>query len=203
MDRILQKRSARHIRSVKNRHDRFIASYIKANHSEVFAEAKAFYEELNVKHPQRRDLTKTDDFIAKTTKYKSAYEMYRSRYETKSKENQQKDTFTLEIPLMSKKETEITTMYEKADPSLDIPEDVYQSILKDLQQDPVTSMYFKQNTEKEEGQPNSNGEQVNDLLEELNAILPQVLDQPEYEDILPEIPEQTELEKELENIIYE
>ena len=202
MNRIQQKRIARHNRSVNIRHDKFIAAYIKANYPEPFAEAKAYYEMLNAKHPKRRDLTKTDDFIAKTTEYKSAYDMYRSRYETKIKENQQKDTFTLEIPLMSKEQTNITAMYEKADPSLDIPEDVYQSLLKDLQQDPATSMYFKQNTEKEEEeQPNLNGEQLNNLLQELDDILPEVFDQVEYEDILPQMPEQTELEKELENIV--
>ena len=186
MNRVQQKRVARHIRSVNTRHDKFIAAYIKANHPEPFAEAKAFYEKLNNKYPTRRDLTKTDDFIAETTKYNSAYDMYRSRYETRMKEkkNQQKDTMALEIPLMNKEQVDIVVMGEKVDPSLAIPEDVYQSLVRDLCQDPATAMFFKENTEEEE-QPNLTGEQVNKLLQEV-------------EDILPQISDQTELEKELE-----
>ena len=184
MNRVEQKRVARHIRSVNTRHDKFIAAYIKAKYPEPFAEAKAFYEKLNNKYATKRDLTKTDEFLVETTKYSSAYDMYRSRYETKMKEkNQQKDTMALEIPLMNQEQVDIAIMEEKVDPSLAIPEDVYQSLVRDLCQDPAMAMFFKENTEEE--QPNQIDEQVNKLLQEVEDILPQIFDQ-------------TELEKELE-----
>ena len=245
MNRLQQKRVARHIRVVNTRHDKFIAAYIKANYSEPFAEAKAFYEKLNNKYPTRRDLTKTDDFIAETTKYNSAYDMYRSRYETKTKakKNQQKDTMALEIPLMNKEQVDIVVMGEKVDPSIAIPEDVYQGLVTDLCQDPALAMFFKENTEEEqpnladeqvnklgeeqpnladeqvnklgEEQPNLADEQVNKLGEEqpnladeqvnkLGEEQPNLADEEvnkllqEVDDILPQISDQTELEKELE-----
>ena len=180
MDRVSQKRVARHIRSTNARHDRFVAAYTKAKYPEVFAEAKQYYEELNKKYSMKRDLTKTDEFLSQTTTYTSYYQMYRERYETKMKmKKTQKDTMELQIPLMDQDQVDIAIMEEKVDSSPIIPEHVYNALLKDLSEDPTTNMIFKEISAEQ------NTEQVNQILQEL-------------EDILPEIPDQTLLEKELE-----
>ena len=174
MRRVEQKRLARHTRSVNNRHDRFVAAYTRAKHPQVFAEAKQYCEELNKKYSTKRDLTKTDEFLAQTTKYTSYYQMYRERHETKMKKRKPEDTMALQIPLMDQNQVDIVIMGEKADPSLMIPEDVYNSVVKELSEDPATNMIFK----------------------EISAEQDQILQ--ELEDILPQILEQTPLEKELE-----
>ena len=166
---------ARHIRSRTARHDRFIAAYIMRKNKEVYAEAKQFYDDLDKKYPEKRDLTKTDEFLQQTTGYTSFYQRSRAKYQIqkqKHNNNQKIKGMSLEIPLMDKGDVEITVMAEKVDESLAIPDHIYNNLLAEISKDPVMSSIFDT---IDQGQPQEQQQQqqeIDEILDELDDILP-------------------------------
>ena len=113
MERKLQKHYARKELRKKDRHDRFIAAYVRAKHSEVYMEAERFYNHLDERNPCKKDLCKTVEFLQCTTSFKSFNEYYK-REKASSKtdgKNQSSKTngknqslgMVLTIPLMPNK----------------------------------------------------------------------------------------------------
>ena len=176
MDRVKQKREARHVRSKQARHDRFISAYIRRKSKEVYEQAERFYHQLDKKYPNKRDLTITDEFVQETTNYASAAQ---AKVKPKKKSDSQGvRSITLEIPLMDKNDVEIVVMDQKADESLTIPDHIYQHLLTEISKDPTMSAIFnsiEQSEEQSEEQP------------ELNQI----------------IDESLLLEQEFENLMYQ
>ena len=194
MDRVVQKRVARHARSVQSRHDRLVSAYLKKKYPKEYKEASQYYDQLNEKYPDKRDLTKTDEFLFLSTGYTSFYQKYRAQQECQKKktgdDNQINDTMALKIPLMEKSDVEIAVISQKIDDSLLIPEDIYNNLLASITKDPEMNAIlndiatYPEQQVPEQQQQQHQQQQIDELLDELD-------------DILPEITEQTPLEKEL------
>ena len=181
MNRVEQKKKARHLRSKAARHSKFIAAYVINKNKEIYDEAKKFYDELDKKYPGKRDLTKTDEFVHETTGY-TIYQTYQINYQTRKNplSNNQKD-IALNIPLMNKDDVDLAVMSEKVNEEISIPELIYKGLLEEISNDPSMSNIFKDLNQEQT-------EELGEILEELDGILP--------EEKLP-------LEDELENIVYE
>ena len=52
----------RRAEAVRTKHNRVIVGYVEHMFPKVYDEAKKFYEQLNVKYPQKRDLRKTNEY---------------------------------------------------------------------------------------------------------------------------------------------
>ena len=225
MNRVDQKRKARHARSKVNRHDRFISTYVRRKNKDVYEEAERFYQQLDQKYPSKRDLTITDEFFQHTTEYTSAYcfaqAKYMAKYKAEKSNSQEAKGMVLEIPLMDKTDLDITVMCQKVDQSLCIPEHVYNQLLTEIAKDPVMNSIFNnidieqppENDERQELNSHIDIEQPpeNDERQELNSHID--MEQPpenderqelnslldELEHILPT--ESMLLEQELENLV--
>ena len=96
-----RKNTTRRMLTLTSRHDRFIASYLKAKHPQVYDEADEFYMQLNQMYPEKRDLRKTVEFLHATTGITNFSEFY---YKNKISKRVEKkhitDNMLLEIPLL-------------------------------------------------------------------------------------------------------
>ena len=148
MNRTEQKRTARHILAIKTRHDRLVTAYIRNKYPIEYEEAELYYQNLNLKYPNKRDLTKTTDFLHFTTGYGSFIDYYRARAEDEKTKNITQETHTVEdnmslrIQLMDNDDVSTAKLCEKADESLAIPEDVYNSLISKLAKDPQLYSIF-------------------------------------------------------------
>ena len=125
----------------------------------------------------------------------------------KGDDNQTNDTMALKIPLMEKSDVEIAVISQKIDDSLLIPEDIYKNLLESITKDPamnailndITTYPEQQDPEKQ--QQEQQRQDIGELMQELDDILPEITEQSplekELDDILPKITEQSPLEKEL------
>ena len=220
MDRVERKKHTRRQLSKKIRHDRLISQYVHFKYPEVYAEANNYYNQLEAKHPNKRDLCKTLEFIQLTTGAGTYSEFYHHKRqknkkgETTKKQHTFPDKMVLEIPLIDSNTVTNETL------SLNIPE--YEELMQEIRNDPdlyaivnnfttpgdeITDMSGAQNLEVQHtgesflGVPNKVYEE---LIHELNQDpeLAKIFEDIEYneqtlEDIDIEYSEQTPLEKEL------
>ena len=198
MDRTTQKRKARQVRSANARHDRLVAAYLKKKYPEEYAEAERYYNQLNDKFPYKRDLIKTADFLQFSTGYSTFIEYYRMRSKPKEKPKPKEkahtveDNMSLQIPLMDSEDVCTTKLVEKADQALAIPDDVYDNIVSELRKDPQLYTIFDETTQQHNL---SHEQQFEEVIEELDELLPQLFDQTAFE--------KTPLEEELSNLTYQ
>ena len=139
---------------------------------------KIFYEQLDGIYGTKRDLTKTDEFMYKTTGC-SVRQMYQMKYKTKKNpgpKNQKE--IEVNIPLMNQGDVDIAVMSEKVNEGISIPDSVYNELLDEISKDPT----------------------MRNIFGELNQEQPAELDQI-FDGIL--LNERSPLEDELENIVYE
>ena len=204
MNRVEQKRKARHVLSKAARHDRFISLYVMKKNKDVYAEAKKFYDDLDKKYPFKRDLTKTGEFVHEITGYTSVYLSGQAIHHAKKQET--KD-MSLEIPLMDKGDVDIAVIAQKVDESLAIPDHIYNNLLAEISKDPAMSSIFN-NINQE--QPISKDPAMSSIFNNINQEQPQEIDEQQQElsqildeldDILPQ--ESSPLEQELEQLICE
>ena len=191
MNRIIQKRKARNVRSKEARHDRFIAACVMRKNKEVYAQHKKLYDELDKKYPTKRDLTKTDEFIQETTGYTSIYQWNLAKLRTKKQGSDNQKDMVVEIQLMNKDDVDMAVMTEKVSEELCIPDNIYNNLVAEISKDPTMSAIFNDLNYEQNEQNEQNEEQqqeLSDILDELDDILP---------------PEKSPLEDELENIVYE
>ena len=154
-----QKNATRRLLTTKDKHDRFIATYVKIKHQDVYAEAYSFYTELDQTYPTKRDLRKTPEFLHRTEGIESMYDHYYQNKLNKKKNSQSaKDNMVLKIQLMAKSigslstdvhvdeiqtgslstdvhVDEIQTGSLSTDEPLVLPDNVYQDLLNELAQD--------------------------------------------------------------------
>ena len=188
MDRVEQKRNARHVRSKQARHDRFITAYVMKKNKEVYAEVKELYDELDKRYPTKRDLTKTDEFKHEITGYTSLYKWNIAKLQTRKQESNNQKDMSLEIQLMNKDDVDMTVMCEKASEEISIPDNIYNDLVTEISNDPTMSTIFNDLNNEQNEQDEQQQQELSDILEELDDILP---------------PEKSPLEDELENIVYE
>ena len=129
---------------------------MKAKHPDLYQEAEQLYEQLNEKYPEKRDLTKTSEFLIYTTQYSTFTDLYRDRYKKKkatpkekvTPETQASTEMVLEIPLMSSDDVNKTTYrQEDDDQPFCIPEDTYNMLVDELRRDPDLHNVFKDMTD--------------------------------------------------------
>ena len=210
MNRAQQKCIARHKLSLKNRHDRFISQYVKAKHSEVYHEAEGFFNQVLAENPERRDLTKTHEFLVATTRFKN-HDQYYYRKKDQRKKGQSKQLnydMELKIPLLtqdpiisnseqplerasvnvteeplvipesnSEQPLEIASVNVTEEP-LVIPDSLYHDLIQELRSDPELYAIFN----------------------DMNT--PETIPDKVVTEILPELNEQTPLERELAALGY-
>ena len=180
MDKYAQKRKAHHRRTKEARQYKFIALYTMHKNKDAYDEAKKFYEQLDVKYGTKRDLTKTDEFTYKTTGY-TLHETYQINYKTKIRKNlelKKQKEIAVNIPLMNQGDVDIAVMSEKVNEGISIPGSVYKELLDEISKDPIMSSIFGDLNQEQPG--------------ELDQVLDGVLSM-----------EESPLEDELENIVYE
>ena len=143
MDRRAQKRKAHHLRTQAARQNKFIALYIMQKNKDVYDEAKNFYDQLDDKYGTKRDLTKTDEFMYKTTGY-SVHQMYQLKYKTKKNNSRPKNQkeIAVNIPLMNQGDVDIAVMSEKVNEGISIPDSVYNELLDEISKDPIMRNIF-------------------------------------------------------------
>ena len=193
MNRVDQKKKARRLRSKAVRHDRFISQYVMKKNKQVYDEAQKEYDELDRRYPDKRDLTKTDEFTYITTGYTSLYQRNMAR---KKESNNRKTTphqmplmckddngkaMELQIPLMSRDDVEVAN-------NLSIPDNIYNDVLAEISKDSILSGIYNNMTNEQTEEQKEQQQEFDDILDELDEILPA---------------ERSSLEEELENIIYE
>ena len=129
---------------------------MKAKHPDLYQEAEQLYEQLNERYPEKRDLTKTLEFLNYTTQYFTFTDLYRDRYKKKkatpkekvTPETQTSTEMVLEIPLMSSDDANKTTSrQEDDDQAICIPEDTYNMLVDELTRDPQLYNVFNDMTD--------------------------------------------------------
>ena len=98
-----RKNTVRRMLTLSSRHDRFIATYIKAKHPDVYTEADEMYTFLKEVYPNKRDLRKVPEFLQLTTGVKSINAHYYKNRLSKKTEQNNHNTYNmvLEIPLLN------------------------------------------------------------------------------------------------------
>ena len=147
MDRAEQKKTARNNLAVRAKHDRFITSYLQVKYPKEYEEAQQYYQQLNVQYPEKRDLTKTTEFLYLATGHRSFVQYYRERiHAKKTKKISEKtdivDNMVLQIPLMNSNDMNTVVLEEKADESLVISDDIYDNLIRELRNDPELYAIF-------------------------------------------------------------
>ena len=225
IDRLKQKRASRHARAIQKRHDRVITQYMKAKHPKLCEEAEELYVQLNKKYPEKRDLTKTSEFLTATTNYSTFTDLYRHRYKMKKINQKEKHTpetteMVLQIPLMSANDINMSTssqgdnasMSSNDDEALSIPEDTYNMLVEELLKDPELHNVF--NDMKDNTPHHKHQQDVDEIIRQLGLTQaepdrnseesPMTQQYKEFMDeidaILPELEKQSPLESELEQL---
>ena len=148
-----QKKQSKKALLEKRRDSAFIAEYVKRKAPETYAEAKNFLETLRQQYPDRKDYTKTHEFLTKTTDYED-YKDYYNRKRRRAKQNKTTSTSTtststtststtvvdnmvLDIPLLQPSDVAQSTL-----PLEPINPEIYEQILKEITMDPALNAIF-------------------------------------------------------------
>ena len=199
---------------------------MKAKYPKQYEEAEELYEQLNQRYPEKRDLTKTSEFLSATTNYSTFTDLYRHRYKMKKTNQKEKRTpetteMVLQIPLMTANDIDMSTSSQghnasmsanDDEESLSIPEDTYNTLVEELLKDPELRNVFNDMTDNT---PHHNHQQdVDEIIRQLGLTQaepdrnseesPMTQQYNEFMDeidaILPELEKQSPLESELEQL---
>ena len=181
--RKIQRKLAQKALGQKSRQCRFITEYVLRKHTAIYQEACAIYNELRAKYPDKRDLTKTHDFLVRTTNYRDYRDYYNRIKQAKVRKvstttttttTTKVDNMELNIGLLTPQ-----VVAENTGPLQVIPDELYRSLMMELTTDPELQTI------------------LNDMIPpEDNALI----QNPELELNL-EDPDKTPLEKELEKLV--
>ena len=180
MERRIRKNETRKMLSKTNRQARLMMQYVQVKYPDAYNDAEACYETLNAKYPNKRDLTKTIEFVQLNTGA-TTYAQYYSYRKQQKREQEKKqaqatettttarnDMFDLRIPLLSPEIVENNR-------SLNIPE--YPEVMTEIVADPDLRTVFNQLTTPDgetmdtcSSENNTAGpENLNDLVEQLSS----------------------------------
>ena len=148
MERKTQKKYSQQVLNVKNRHARFMTEYVLRKHPQLYAEADAFHNQLRAAYPNKRDLTKTHEFLVETTKYTD----YRDFYCRKRLKVHKQQTVTTTTTTTTKHQDNMEINIELLTPqvvkentsslSQAVPDNVYQDLLREIEKDPELQSIF-------------------------------------------------------------
>ena len=191
MDRSDRKRFTRKNLSLKIKKDRFISGYIEAKCPQVYNEAMKYYEQLDSAYPQKRDLTKTVEFLYLTTGVSSFSEYYHKKRLEKGKKQPEKepsivDNMVLKIPLFDPKDKNTLGSFPEQqevsvhEAPLPIPDAVYENLLQELRNDPDLYAIFND--------MNTSGDDIIDLSGEQQVCV--TFEQPDEQHVTIEQPDE-------------
>ena len=83
MERKERKRFTRKQLTISNRHNKLISQYVSFKHPDIYKDAEAFYKMLNHKYPEKRDLCKTIEYLELTTGAITYHQYYSHRKQDK------------------------------------------------------------------------------------------------------------------------
>ena len=209
MDRLAQKRSSRHARSIKIKRDRVISLYVKTKHPEVYQDAERIYQMLDKRYPKKRDLTKTSEFLSLTTTYSTFTDLYRDTYKKRKADQKEKtipgtQEMRLEISLMN-----IPPRQKDDEQQLCLTQDTYSALLDELRKDPELQKTFESIMDDTSppqfdvdeniqllgsSQPDQTGAESPSLSQQLDDLMGEI------DDILPDLQEQSPLENYLQQL---
>ena len=184
MDRKTKKKNAQKLLAVKSRHARFITEYIKRRTPDLYKEADEFFSILRAKHPEKRDLTKTHEFLVKTTcfsDYRDYYNRTKLRKYNKRSTTTTTTTTTSTTCVEDNMELNVVLLPQHVvkenatTPLQPMQDDVFQGLLEEISADPSLQSIFN----------DMSSPQDNDIIRD-----------PEQEEIFNSL-QQTPLEKEL------
>ena len=146
-ERKTQKRQSHHNLLQKRRDSMFIAEYIKRKAPDTYAEAEGFLKTLRERYPDKRDYTKTHEFLVSTTEYacyKDYYNRKRKESKTASVDKKRKesktasvDNMALAIPLLPQ-----NVVDENTAPLQVMPQEIYDEVIREITSDPSLQDIF-------------------------------------------------------------
>ena len=199
--RKIQRKLAQKALNQKSRRCRFIAEYVSRKHSAIYQEANAIYHELEAKYPDKRDLTKTHDFLVKTTNYRDYRDYYNRVKQAKLKKvsttttattTTKVDNMELTIDLLTPQ-----VVAENTGPLQVIPDELYCSLMMELTTDPELQTILNDMI------PPQDNELIQNPELEITTDPPQddeLIQNPELELNLQDL-DKTPLEKELQKLV--
>ena len=150
-----QRRNSQKTLLAKRRDNSFIAEYVRRKAPGLYSEAEGFLNHLRTLHPEKRDYTKTHEFLVSTTGFTDYKEYYnRKRLNRfKQKESSRNTTTTttmtttttvdnmeLNVVLMPEPVVKENTMV----PFQPLTEETYQDLIKEITSDPSLQPIFNQ-----------------------------------------------------------
>ena len=184
-----QKRESQKTLAAKRRDDSFIAEYVKRMAPALYSEADGFLNHLREQHPEKRDYTKTHEFLVATTGFSDYRDYYnraklkRYKQEYKQESTTRKTTTTMTTTtIVDNMKLDVTLLPEPVVkentivPFQALPDETCRDLIKEIESDPSLHMIF------------------NDMATSQDSDIPP---DPEVDDILKGLTQQTPLEKEL------
>ena len=178
---------------------------MKAKHPKLCEEAEELYVQLYKKYPEKRDLTKTAEFLAATTNYSTFTDLYRHRYKMKKINQKKKHTtgttkMILQIPLMSPNNTSTFSQGDNAsmssnDEALSIPEDTYNASMSSNDE----ALSIPEDTYN--ASMSSNDEALSIPEDTYNALVEELLKDPELHNVFNEMLDKTPHQQDVDEII--
>ena len=145
MERKEQKKTSQQILNLKNRHARFITEYVLRKHPKIYADADAFHKQLRVANPNKRDLTKTHEFLTSTTSFTDYRDFYcRKKLKAHNQKTVTTTTTTTTTTMKTIHEDNMLLNIDLLPPEIAqenttlaqvIPDHVYQDILAEISKD--------------------------------------------------------------------
>ena len=149
--------------------DRIISGYVKYRHPDVFNEAKEYYEWLNTRYPEKKDLRRCNEFEmlkhGTDSPVRKYYMKNKKPHATVSQKSNPADTMVLQIPLMTEGDianktiqTDEITVVESSQPETvvgtpipavshtelpPVSDEILEGIIRGLREDPDLSTFFE------------------------------------------------------------
>ena len=196
MNNVQRKNINRRQEAANVRHNRVIVGYMELKHPEAYKEAEEFYEQLNTKYPNKKDLRRTNEYEwlkSEFPEFKQRKYYIRKSIAEKKKDNSKQDKIVdnieLVIPLMSstEKAKEAVDMSGDTQSEITIEEPLYSAT--DTQQVEVTTESF----------PTISDEMIEDMISELREDPDLDLIFNDFDIDFGDYDEETPLERELSN----
>ena len=105
MDRLHKRRVRAAKRTLEKNKNKFICKYVESKHGDVFTEAKEVYERIKRCNPDKKDITKTSEYMSVVMPHKPIPYYYTLQKKPKLTTT----TMVLHIPLMTNTETLLAT----------------------------------------------------------------------------------------------
>ena len=186
-----QRKVSQKLLAAKSKDARFIAEYVKRKMPQLYTEADDFLNHLRTLYPDKRDYTKTHEFLVETTGFVDYKEYYNrtklKKYKQKASTTKTTTTTTTTTTTVDNMELNVVLIPEQVvkenttRPFQLLPDETYRELVNQITSDPSLEPIF------------------NDMVNSQDLETPH---DTEVDQILNGLLQQTPLEKELEHVVY-